>query len=95
MGEHKDDEKELDPSAPIASLTFGAARDFYFKHGSARGPKRDQKGPVEPVVKLELQDGALLLMREPTNRFWYHALPPRAKCKDVRINLTFRKILIK
>ena len=29
MGDHKDDEKELDPSVPIASLTFGAERDFF------------------------------------------------------------------
>ncbi len=32
MGEHKDDEKELDPQAPIASLSFGQARDFVLRH---------------------------------------------------------------
>ena len=92
MGEHRDDEKELDPAAPIASLSFGATRDFYFKHASARGAK-GKRTTVEPTVKLALDDGTLLLMKEPTNRFWYHALPPRAKCEGVRINLTFRKII--
>ena len=28
MGEHKDDEKELDANVPIASLSFGQERDF-------------------------------------------------------------------
>ena len=32
MGDHKDDEKEIDPNVPIASLTLGAERDFIFKH---------------------------------------------------------------
>ena len=32
MGYHKDDEKELDKETPIASLTFGAERDFIFRH---------------------------------------------------------------
>ena len=39
MGEHKDDEKELDPDVPIASISLGQARDFYFKHQDARPPK--------------------------------------------------------
>lgn len=36
MGEHKDDEKELDPNVPIASLSVGQPRDFYFKHQDVR-----------------------------------------------------------
>ena len=90
MGEHRDDEKELDPLASIASLTFGSERDFYFKHVDH---KRGNKS--EPVVTVKLEDGMLLLMRPPTNKFWYHALPVRKKCKDFRINLTFRKIVKK
>jgi alkylated DNA repair dioxygenase AlkB len=31
MGFHKDDETELDPAVPIASLTLGAERDFIFR----------------------------------------------------------------
>jgi alkylated DNA repair dioxygenase AlkB len=44
IAEHRDDERELDPVVPIASLTLGQARDFVFKHKDARkrGPqKRD------------------------------------------------------
>lgn len=40
MGEHKDDERELDPKTPIASLSLGQPRDFYFRHQDARPPKK-------------------------------------------------------
>ncbi|KAG9339557.1 hypothetical protein JZ751_023448 [Albula glossodonta] len=90
MGEHRDDEKELDPGCPIASVSLGAARDFVFRHRDARGPK--QRRHIEPV-KLELAHGSLLLMNQPTNTYWYHSLPARKKILTPRINLTFRLII--
>lgn len=90
MGEHRDDEKELDPSCPIASVSLGAARDFIFRHRDSRGKRSSRK--IEPV-KLELAHGSLLLMNPPTNTFWYHSLPVRKKILSPRINLTFRRIL--
>ena len=41
---------------------------------------------------MVLNDGLLLLMEKPTNRFWYHALPRRKNNPGTRINLTFRKV---
>ncbi|XP_074026355.1 DNA oxidative demethylase ALKBH2 [Leptinotarsa decemlineata] len=90
MGEHKDDEKELDHNTPIASLTLGQERTFVLKHGDAR-KKGDKKRNIPPV-KLELQHGSLLLMNHPTNEYWYHSLPPRKSAGGVRINLTFRQL---
>ncbi|XP_014874253.1 LOW QUALITY PROTEIN: DNA oxidative demethylase ALKBH2 [Poecilia latipinna] len=90
MGEHRDDEKELDPSCPIASVSLGAARDFVFRHRDARGKRSNRR--IDPV-KLELAHGSLLLMNPPTNTFWYHSLPVRKKVLSPRINLTFRRIL--
>ena len=76
MGDHKDDEKELDPSVPIASLTFGAERDFVFKHQDRRTNKVED-------VKITLLHGMLLLMHHPTNKYWYHGLPqPRSLQMD-------------
>lgn len=92
MGEHRDDEKELDPLCPIASVSLGAARDFIFRHRDARGKQSCRQ--IEPV-KLELAPGSLLLMNAPTNTFWYHSLPVRKKVLLPRINLTFRRILLK
>ncbi|XP_044052024.1 DNA oxidative demethylase ALKBH2 [Siniperca chuatsi] len=91
MGEHRDDEKELDPLCPIASVSLGAARDFIFRHRDARGKQRRRQ--IEPV-KLELAHGSLLLMNPPTNTLWYHSLPARKKIFVPRINLTFRRILL-
>jgi len=89
MGFHKDDEKELNPDVPIASLTLGAERDFIFQHSDRRAAVRI------PDEKLVLTDGLLLLMRPPTNQLWYHGVPMRRKCVAPRINLTFRSILVK
>lgn len=91
MGEHRDDEKELDPRCPIASVSLGAARDFIFRHRDARGKQSCRD--VTPV-KLELAHGSLLLMNPPTNTYWYHSLPIRKKVTAPRINLTFRRILL-
>lgn len=91
MGEHRDDERELDPLCPIASVSLGAARDFIFRHRDARG--KQSRRHIEPV-KLELAHGSLLLMNPPTNTFWYHSLPARKKVLLPRINLTFRRILL-
>jgi alpha-ketoglutarate-dependent dioxygenase alkB family protein 2 len=90
MGFHRDDEKELNPDVPIASLTLGAERDFIFRHCNRRAAAIQI-----PDEKLVLTDGLLLLMRPPTNQLWYHGLPVRRKCTAPRINLTFRSILVK
>ncbi|XP_075424905.1 DNA oxidative demethylase ALKBH2 isoform X1 [Ascaphus truei] len=90
IGEHRDDEKDLAPQSPIASVSFGAHRDFLFRHRDARGKKPLRH--VEPV-KVELAHGSLLVMNFPTNVYWYHSLPVRKKVLAPRINLTFRKII--
>lgn len=87
IGEHRDDEKDLDHTVPIASLSFGQPRDFVLKHGDARRKVRH----VEPV-KICLEHGSLLLMNPPTNRYWYHSLPPRKAAVGPRVNLTFRRL---
>lgn len=90
MGEHRDDEKDLVHGYPIASLSLGQPRDFVFRHADSRGKNATLK--IEPV-KLELQHGSLLMMKHPTNTFWYHSLPQRKKLTNVRINMTFRKMV--
>uniref|UniRef100_A0A670ZRV0 DNA oxidative demethylase ALKBH2 n=1 Tax=Pseudonaja textilis TaxID=8673 RepID=A0A670ZRV0_PSETE len=89
IGEHRDDERELVPRSPIASVSFGARREFVFRHGASRGRKASQR--IAPV-KLQLDHGSLLMMNFPTNRYWYHSLPSRKKVLAPRINLTFRKV---
>jgi len=85
MGFHKDDEKELDLSVPIASLSLGAPRDFVFKYQDPKAGIRN-----ETIV---LETGTLLLMEKETNNYWYHGIPKRKKCTEPRLNLTFRRIV--
>ena len=98
IGEHKDDEKELDPDVPIASLSLGQEREFILRHQDLlKKIAKDECVAVKErkYCKLLLSDGMLLLMKPPTNHFWYHSIPSRSvkKCPNVRINLTFRKIV--
>ncbi|TNN24542.1 DNA oxidative demethylase ALKBH2 [Liparis tanakae] len=90
MGEHRDDERELDPLSPVASVSLGAAPDRIFRHRDARGSRRRRQ--MEPV-KLELAHGSVLLMNPPTNTLWYHGLPVRRNTAQPRVNLSFRRVL--
>ena len=82
MGWHSDDEKELDSTAPIASVSLGARRKFAFRH------KQDKT-----TVSVFLEHGSLLVMYPPIQEHWHHSLLKTKTVTDPRINLTFRKIL--
>ncbi|XP_054711677.1 DNA oxidative demethylase ALKBH2-like [Uloborus diversus] len=79
MGAHKDNEKDLVKDYSIASVSLGQTRDFTFSRKNF------------PSVKITLENGSLLEMKAPTNRYWYHCLP-RSKVENPRINLTFRRM---
>ncbi len=79
---HSDDEKALLKNGSIASLSFGAERKFCFKH------KIDKT-----VIATILQHGSLLEMKDETQLYWMHRLPPTKLISQPRINLTFRTIV--
>ncbi len=79
MGWHRDNEPEIDPAC-IASVSFGAARDFVIRHRETK-----EKWPVH------LQHGDLLVMENLQHDF-DHALPKRLRVEEPRINCTFRTI---
>ncbi|WP_103072575.1 alpha-ketoglutarate-dependent dioxygenase AlkB family protein [Aquimarina sediminis] len=81
MAWHSDGEKDLKKDGAIASLSFGAARKFAFKH------KESKKN-----VSLILESGSLLVMKGTTQTYWLHRLPPTKLVTTPRINLTFRTI---
>lgn len=84
MGFHSDDERELGPEPTIASLTFGATREFVMKH------KRNEH---VPTVKIALEAGTVLLMKGQTQRHWKHGILKQRQPCGRRINLTFRTIV--
>ena len=83
MAYHSDDEKALGKNTTIASLSFGAERRFLFKHKTTK-----------QVVKIILETGSLLVMKEATQTHWLHRLPPTKLVKRPRVNLTFRQMRV-
>lgn len=82
---HADDEPEIDPASPIASLSLGARRAFRLR------PRDPEFTPPKPLV-FELGRGDLLVMDPPTQQHWLHQVPQRLRIREPRINLTFRVI---
>lgn len=78
---HSDDEPEMDPAHPIASLSLGAARIFR----------------VRPIGSKEAQSyllasGSLLVMPPGFQRKYQHGVPKSKSPCGTRINLTFRRM---
>lgn len=82
---HADDEPELDPAAPIASLSLGACRSFRLR------PACEDRDPGD-ALSFELGEGDLLVMDPPTQEHWQHQVPRRLRLQQPRLNLTFRSI---
>ena len=82
MGWHADKERELGPEPYIASLSFGAERQFQIRHNKNRR-----------VFVLALPHGSLLAMGGRLQHHWRHRIPKEPGVTAPRINLTFRTIL--
>ncbi|MDC7998794.1 alpha-ketoglutarate-dependent dioxygenase AlkB family protein [Gilvibacter sediminis] len=82
-GWHADDEKELGENPVIASLSFGASRNFRFR----------EKANKKNTYSLTLDSGSLLLMQGATQHLWQHQIPKTKKEVGPRINLTFRVLI--
>ena len=81
-GWHADNEKELGKNPIIASVSFGEARPFHFKHRIIK----DQRH------KLSLEHGSLLIMKGEMQQHWLHQIAKTKKQIKPRINLTFRRL---
>lgn len=82
IGYHRDNEKELGYNPIIAGLSFGSSRDILFKN---------KKKNI--LKKYELTSGSLLIMRNQTNKYWYHSISKRKNVNNIRISVTFRYIV--
>jgi alkylated DNA repair dioxygenase AlkB len=81
MGMHSDDEPELGPEPAIASVSFGATRNFILRHKTTK-----------ETCKLPLSDGSLLFMAGKTQANWVHGINKTTQAVGPRVNLTFRNI---
>ncbi|MGZ5028270.1 MAG: alpha-ketoglutarate-dependent dioxygenase AlkB family protein [Methylobacter sp.] len=82
VGWHSDNEPELGGQPVIASLTFGAERQFEFRHKQSSEHGR-----------VLLRSGTLLIMQPDFQHHWLHSVPVDQTVAKERINLTFRKVI--
>lgn len=78
---HSDDEAELGPAPVIAALSLGATRRFELRH----------RFDAALHHRLDLGDGALLLMAGDMQRQWRHRIPKEPGVAAPRISITFRR----
>jgi len=78
---HQDDEKDLGNNPIIASVNFGATREFQLRHKQTR-----------EKLSIKLSHGSLLVLMGKLNHHWQHQVPKTKKTVGERINLTFRYI---
>jgi alkylated DNA repair dioxygenase AlkB len=80
---HADDEPEMDPEHPIASVSLGAARNFKLRCNGQQDAKT-----------VLLIHGSLLIMPAGFQQEYKHSIPKtKLPCKE-RINLTFRHMIV-
>lgn len=79
---HSDNESSIQNTSSIASFSFGAERQFVFKHKLSK-----------EKVACVLENGSLLNMTGCTQKNWLHSLPKTKKVTTPRINLTFRTMI--
>lgn len=82
-GWHADDEPELGQNPTIASVSLGQERFFHLRHNE----NKDWK------FKFLLENGSLLLMKDQTQHTYKHQIAKTKREIDLRINLTFRKVI--
>ena len=95
LGDHRDDERALVPRAPVASVSWGAARRFTLKPRKKMPASLEADAADAVALELYLGDGDLLVMGGACQQTHVHGVPKRRK-KDEgepgrRISWTFRQ----
>ena len=85
IGAHKDKLTDLDPEAPICSVSLGAERPYVL---------RISPFPAQSTTnqKLILKHGGLLVLGPKTNKEFYHTVPKLEEACGPRISITMRKV---
>jgi alkylated DNA repair dioxygenase AlkB len=82
IGFHTDAEPELGMNPVVATVSYGAEREFVLKHKATR-----------EVLRYRLPSGSLLVMGGSSQHHWLHAVPRTEEAVGERISLTFRRIV--
>lgn len=89
VGWHADDEKDIDPTAPIYSFSFGAERLFRFAKRSVKSHTRK-----DIVWERRLQHNGCVVMGGDCQKEFKHTLHKELRVKTLRINVTIRALLL-
>ena len=81
---HADDEPEMDFQHPIASVSLGACRKFLVRANDTR-----------EIKTFLLSSGSLLIMPAGFQQSYQHSIPKMKTPIRERINLTFRRMLLR
>jgi alkylated DNA repair dioxygenase AlkB len=81
IGFHTDAEPELGENPAVATVSFGAVREFVLKHKATK-----------ETLTYRLGHGSLMVMGGTSQHHWLHALPKTDDAVGERISLTFRRI---
>jgi alkylated DNA repair dioxygenase AlkB len=84
LGWHADDSPEMDPTHPIAVVSFGAERYIWTK-------MKGIKGDIPDEDKFLLENGSLFIMPAGYQKDHVHKIPKHDRVCGGRISLTFRK----
>ena len=82
IGLHKDKMLDLDPAAPIFTISLGASRSWLLRDDIHR-PTR--------ASELVLTSGSAFLLGPQTNLEFYHSIPQDLLATGMRISVTFRR----
>lgn len=80
LGWHADDSPSVDDARPIPVISFGSAREIWFR----------ENGKGSDVHKMVLAPGSLLLMHAGMQDTHQHRIPKAGRIVTPRVSLTFR-----
>lgn len=83
LGWHADDSLGMDHDHPIAVVSFGQAREIWWK-------ENEQTGEVPPERRQLLKHGSLFEMPAGFQKTHQHKIPKGDRDMDCRVSLTFR-----
>lgn len=83
LGWHADDSPSMDHEHPIAVVSFGEAREIWWR-------RKGSKGVVPDDQRQLLGHGSVFLMPAGMQRDWEHRIPKHDREAEPRVSMTFR-----
>ena len=80
---HRDDEKDIKSASSIASVSFGATRNFRIRYYKTK----------KIILDIPLTHGSIFVMGGTFQKEFTHEVPKSKKINDRRINITFRNMI--